>query len=89
MYDLVLSPLEIADEIEVVERKGAGHPDTNCNALAEALGSLQNSLFAGNLSGDRRDRCYVASQPVRSLCFVWPKMQKPMQTQVFPTSASL
>ena len=25
------------DEVEVVERKGLGHPDTICDALAEAL----------------------------------------------------
>lgn len=37
MYDLALTPLEITDEIEVVERKGAGHPDTICDALAETL----------------------------------------------------
>ena len=34
----VVSPLEAADEqIEVVERKGLGHPDTICDALAENL----------------------------------------------------
>jgi S-adenosylmethionine synthetase len=37
MFDLVLSPLEIAKEIEIVERKGAGHPDSICDALAETL----------------------------------------------------
>lgn len=37
MFDLVLSPLEMSDEIEVVERKGIGHPDTICDALAETL----------------------------------------------------
>lgn len=37
MYDLVISPLQVADDIEVVERKGAGHPDTICDALAETL----------------------------------------------------
>lgn len=35
--DLIISPLAIADEIEVVERKGAGHPDTICDALAETF----------------------------------------------------
>ena len=34
-FDLVISPLAIVDEVEVVERKGAGHPDTICDALAE------------------------------------------------------
>jgi S-adenosylmethionine synthetase len=34
-FDLVISPLEAADEVEVVECKGAGHPDTICDALAE------------------------------------------------------
>lgn len=37
MFDLVLSQLEHNNEVEVVERKGAGHPDTICDALAEAL----------------------------------------------------
>jgi S-adenosylmethionine synthetase len=38
MQSLVVSALEIADNaIEVVERKGLGHPDTICDALAEAL----------------------------------------------------
>jgi S-adenosylmethionine synthetase len=37
MLNLVLSPLEIHDDVEVVERKGAGHPDTICDALAETF----------------------------------------------------
>lgn len=38
MDALVISPLELSDEtIEVVERKGLGHPDTICDALAETL----------------------------------------------------
>lgn len=36
-FDLVISPLEVFDEVEVVERKGAGHPDTICDALAETF----------------------------------------------------
>lgn len=35
---LIVSELKIADEaVEVVERKGLGHPDTICDALAETL----------------------------------------------------
>jgi S-adenosylmethionine synthetase len=37
MFDLVLSQLDKRDDVEVVERKGAGHPDTICDALAETL----------------------------------------------------
>ena len=38
MEPLVISTLEIADDVvEVVERKGLGHPDTICDALAETL----------------------------------------------------
>jgi S-adenosylmethionine synthetase len=38
MDHLVISALEtIDDEVEVVERKGLGHPDTICDALAEEL----------------------------------------------------
>jgi S-adenosylmethionine synthetase len=38
MDQLVLSELDIhEDTVEVVERKGLGHPDTICDALAEAL----------------------------------------------------
>jgi S-adenosylmethionine synthetase len=41
-YSLVRSPIITAlnatdDEVEVVERKGLGHPDTICDALAEAF----------------------------------------------------
>jgi len=36
MECLIVSPLETAEEVvEVVERKGLGHPDTICDALAE------------------------------------------------------
>jgi len=37
--DLALSLLPpVGDDVEVVEHKGIGHPDTMCDALAEALG---------------------------------------------------
>ena len=36
MKRLIVSPLDASDEaVEVVERKGLGHPDTICDALAE------------------------------------------------------
>ena len=35
MFEVLLSPLEVSDQFEVVERKGVGHPDTICDALAE------------------------------------------------------
>ena len=37
MFPLVISPLEITDDVEIVERKGIGHPDSICDALAETL----------------------------------------------------
>ncbi len=37
MRDLVLSRLSTGDNVELVERKGAGHADTICDALAERL----------------------------------------------------
>ena len=38
MEALIISPLEVAgDAVEIVERKGLGHPDTICDALAETL----------------------------------------------------
>jgi S-adenosylmethionine synthetase len=37
MFPVVISPLQTADEVEIVERKGIGHPDTICDALAETL----------------------------------------------------
>ena len=43
MNQLVLLPLESSDVVEVVERKGLGHPDTICDALAE---NLSRSLCA-------------------------------------------
>ena len=37
MFPIVISPLQSTDEVEVVERKGIGHPDSICDALAETL----------------------------------------------------
>src|SRR6266568_7412888 len=38
MLPLIVSGLRAADEaVEIVERKGLGHPDTICDALAETL----------------------------------------------------
>ena len=37
MFPIVISPLETANEVEIVERKGVGHADTICDALAETL----------------------------------------------------
>jgi S-adenosylmethionine synthetase len=38
MHQIILSSLEnVDDTVEVVERKGLGHPDTICDALAEEL----------------------------------------------------
>jgi S-adenosylmethionine synthetase len=38
LHHLVISTIEIVDDpVEIVERKGLGHPDTICDALAEAL----------------------------------------------------
>jgi S-adenosylmethionine synthetase len=38
MDALIISPLEATDQtIEIVERKGLGHPDTICDAIAETL----------------------------------------------------
>jgi S-adenosylmethionine synthetase len=37
MFPIVISSLQMTDEVEVVERKGIGHPDTICDALAETL----------------------------------------------------
>jgi S-adenosylmethionine synthetase len=38
MRTVVITPLETGDDVvEVVERKGLGHPDTICDALADTL----------------------------------------------------
>src|SRR6266567_5111723 len=37
MFPVVISPLQSTDDVEIVERKGIGHPDTICDALAESL----------------------------------------------------
>jgi len=38
VQSVVISALEVGDDVvEVVERKGLGHPDTICDALAETL----------------------------------------------------
>ncbi len=37
MQPSIISALNIDDTVEVVERKGLGHPDTICDALAETL----------------------------------------------------
>lgn len=49
MRSVVLSTLDAdTGEVEVVERKGLGHPDTICDALAENL--------SRNLCREYRDR---------------------------------
>lgn len=49
MTTIIVSALEIADNaVEIVERKGLGHPDTICDALAETL--------SRNLSREYRNR---------------------------------
>lgn len=49
MQSLVISALNTADdEVEIVERKGLGHPDTICDALAET--------FSRNLCREYRNR---------------------------------
>ena len=37
MFPIVISSLQTNEEVEIVERKGIGHPDTICDALAETL----------------------------------------------------
>src|SRR5512139_874350 len=37
MVEIVISSLQATDDVEVVERKGIGHPDTICDALAETF----------------------------------------------------
>jgi len=37
MFPIVISSLQTTDGAEIVERKGIGHPDTICDALAETL----------------------------------------------------
>jgi S-adenosylmethionine synthetase len=49
MNSLVISALDIGDDVvEIVERKGLGHPDTICDALAES--------FSRNLCREYRSR---------------------------------
>lgn len=49
MERCIIAPLETADaRIEIVERKGLGHPDTICDALAES--------FSRNLCREYRRR---------------------------------
>lgn len=49
MLPIVISSLEIgADDVEIVERKGLGHPDTICDGLAET--------FSRNLCREYRQR---------------------------------
>jgi S-adenosylmethionine synthetase len=38
MSAVIISPLQFVDEpVEIVERKGLGHPDTICDAMAETF----------------------------------------------------
>ena len=38
MGAVIISPLQFVDElVEIVERKGLGHPDTICDAMAETF----------------------------------------------------
>jgi S-adenosylmethionine synthetase len=52
--DLVLRPLSTGDlegEVEVVEHKGLGHPDTMCDALAEAFGVALARFYLERFGG--------------------------------------
>jgi S-adenosylmethionine synthetase len=48
MFPIVISSLQTAGEVEIVERKGIGHPDTICDALAETLSRNLSGLSAGD-----------------------------------------
>ena len=53
--NIVVSELDgmaaAAQPVEIVERKGLGHPDTLCDALAEQV-SLRELLLARNIATD-------------------------------------
>ena len=70
MFPIVISPLQTADEVEIVERKGIGHPHTICDALAETLSrnlcQEYQRRFGEILHHNATRRCCVAvAQPRR------------------------
>ena len=70
MDRLVISALESGDDdVEVVERKGLGHPDTICDALAETLSRdlcrEYRRQFGQILITTSTRRCWSAGAPPR------------------------
>ena len=61
----------MTDEVEIVERKGIGHPDTICDALAETLSrnlcQEYQRRFGEILHHNVNKACYVAVAPRRRL----------------------
>jgi len=64
MNHLVVSAIEPADQtVEIVERKGRGHPDTICDALAEAFSrslSLEYRRRVGEILHHNVDKALVS-----------------------------
>lgn len=70
--------------VEVVERKGLGHPDTLCDALAEAIAQALNRMYlerAGAILHYNVDKALlVAGQCVKG--FGWGELTRPMELVV-------
>jgi len=70
--------------VEVVERKGLGHPDTLCDALAEAIAHALNRLYlerAGVILHYNVDKALlVAGQCAKG--FGWGEVTRPMELVV-------
>ena len=68
MFSVVISQLDVSDEVEIVERKGIGHPDTICDALAKRfheiyVRNIDGGLVKFSTTTSTRRCCVAAARP--------------------------
>ncbi len=70
--------------IELVERKGLGHPDTICDALVEAISLALNRMYlaeAGQILHYNVDKALLAAGQCRK-GFGWGEITQPMELMI-------
>jgi len=84
VIEALSQPPMAARRVEVVERKGLGHPDTICDALVEAVAVALNRMYrerAGAILHYNIDKALlVAGQCVTG--FGWGELTRPMTLYV-------
>jgi S-adenosylmethionine synthetase len=86
--DIVIEALRdtpiAARRIELVERKGIGHPDTICDALVEAISLQLNQLYltrSGGIAHYNIDKALLAAGECRK-GFGWGDVSRPMELTI-------